>query len=396
MKYPLITRILFGGLAFLCVTACVKVEPGPNQVGDHLFFAGDSVRLSTRSDGQHAFVTGSVGSRGPLNFIVDTGSPVNVIDREIAEAMGLKRIGEKEVLSGGVEPLIADIVVIPRVMVDGLTIENAEFLTMELNTLSLGQLQGVLGMALFRESLITFDPGNDRIVVSQAELTAGDAGVVAYDKDFQSGFRIEAEVVGQPVTMNLDTGAPSKFTFPLALSATIPLQGELRKGPVAQLVGGQRSIQLGTVDGVIKLGAINFENPEVAFIDPSATHGNIGNAVLRDLVLSIDQRNGLLQLRKSQANTVTHVVAAESSGEPRRLGLQLRSLPAGSPPTVTMIVSGSLSERAGLKIGDVLVSVNGQPMQGLNIRELGSLFKSTTPLRFEVERNGEPLVVEIR
>ena len=395
MKYSLITRFLFVGLAILSVAACVKVEPGPDQVGDHLYFAGDSVRLSTRSDGQHAYVTGYVGSKGPLNFIVDTGSPVNVIDREIAESMGLKMIGEKEVLSGGVEPLIAHIVVIPKVIVDGLTIENAEFLTMELNTLSLGQLQGVLGMALFRESLITFDPGNDRIVVSQAELTAGDAGVVAYDKDSESGFRIDADVVGQSVTMNLDTGAPSEFTFPLALSTKIPLQGALREGPVAQLVGGQRSIRLGTVDGNIKLGAITFENPQVGFIDPSTTHGNIGNAVLRDLVLSIDQRNGLLLLRKPQADKVTHVVVAENSGESRRLGLQLRSIPAGSPPTVTMIVSGSLSERAGLKIGDVLVSVNGQPMQELDLKELGPLFKSATPLRFEVERDTESFIVEI-
>ncbi|MBT8110194.1 MAG: aspartyl protease family protein [Gammaproteobacteria bacterium] len=331
-----------------------------------------------------------------MNFIVDTGSPVNVIDREIAEAMGLQKIGEKEVLSGGVEPLTADIVVIPSVIVDGLTIKNAEFLTLDLNALSLGQLQGVLGMTLFRESLITFDPANDRIVVSQSELTPGDAGVIAYDQDSQSGFQIEVEVVGQPVKMNLDTGAPSSFTFPLLLGATIPMRGELRQGPVAQLAGGKRSIQLGTVDGAIEFGAITFENPQVAFIDPSAPHGNIGNAVLRELVLSIDQRNGLLMLRMSEAPNENYVVTAESSGKPRRLGMQIRSVPAGSLPTVTMIESGSLSERAGLKIGDVLVSVNEQPMQELELKELGPLFKSATPLRFKVERNGEPLTVEIR
>ena len=396
MKYSLIARLLIGGLAVVSCTACVKIEPEPNQIGDHLYFVGDSVRLSTNSDGAHAFVTAFVGSKHPLNFIVDTGSPVNVIDREIAETMGLQKIGEKEVLSGGVEPLTADIVVVPKVTVDGLTIKNAEFLTMELSAMSRGQLQGVLGMTLFDQSMITFDPANDRIVVSQAELTAGDAGVIAYDKDAQSGFRIEAEVVGQPVTMNLDTGAPSRFTFPLALSATIPLQGSLRDGPVAQLVGGQRSIQLGTVDGEIRLGEIKYDNPQVAFIDPSTTHGNIGNAVLRDLVLSIDQRNGLLQLQKSPAKKVTHVVAAENAGEPRRLGMQLRSTPAGTPPTVTMIEPGSLSERAGFKVGDVLVSVNGQSMQELDFNEQRTLFSSGTPLRFVAERTGEPIIVEIR
>jgi hypothetical protein len=34
-------------------------------------------------------------------------------------------------------------------------------------------------------------------------------------------------------------------------------------------------------------------------------------------------------------------------------------------------------------------------MQELDLKELGPLFRSATPLRFEVERNGEPFIVEI-
>ncbi|NNF60584.1 MAG: PDZ domain-containing protein [Gammaproteobacteria bacterium] len=398
MNNDRLKRFLPGVLVALSVAGCVKVAPGPAQVrvGEHLYYAGNSVRLSTNLDGQHAFVSSHVGSEGPFNFIVDTGAGVNVIDREIAEGAGMQKIGEKEVLSGGVEPVTADIVVIPSVTIDGLTIKDAEFLIMELNAMSLGQLQGVVGMDLFRETLITFDPANDRIVISHDELTADHAGVIAYNPDAQSGFQFQIDVVGQPVMMHLDTGAPSTFTFPLAMSATIPLQDGMQQGPAAQLVGGQRSIQLATVDGVIKLGDISFENPAVAFIDPSTPHGNIGNAVLGDLVLSIDQRNGLLSLRKSETTKVTHVVEAENTGKPRRLGMQLRSLPAGTPPTVTMVEAGSLSARAGLQAGDALISVNGQSMQGLSFKELGSLFRSAIPLRFEAERNDKPFIVEIR
>ena len=182
----------------IITTACLKAEVASSQVtriGSHLRFAGETVRLTSRSDGGHALVSAHVGDRGPFNFIVDTGSAANVIDRALAEEMGLRKVGQKDVLSGGIEPVNADVVLVPLLRVDGLTVEDAEFLSMDLDAMSLGRIQGVLGMELFREALLTLDPRNDRITVAQGELSVGGAGVMSYRSDAGSGFQVDAMVV---------------------------------------------------------------------------------------------------------------------------------------------------------------------------------------------------------
>lgn len=398
MNSRLIARFAGGVLVLFAATAFPQAKaagPELSQIGDNLRFAGQSIQITTRSDGRHAFVLGHIGTKDPINIIVDTGAGVNVIDRGIAEELGLQKVGEMEVLSGGVEPVAANIVVVPLMRVGDLTIQNAEFITLELDAMSLGQFQGVLGMTLFREALLTFDPQNDRITISKGELSAGDPGVVSYHSTLGSGFKIDVEVAGQQITMILDTGSPSSFTFPLALSESLPLQGELRKGPRAQLVGGERSIQLGTLDGVIKLGDLTYMNPELAFMDPSTPYGNIGNSVLGDIVLTIDQRNGLLALRKSEATKVARAATEKQPRKPRRLGIQFRGMPGGRVLTVSKVDSASLGQRAGMKAGDVLVRLNGRPTQEYDMKALGALFRSSTPLRFEVERNGELRIIEI-
>ena len=388
MKPRLYAPIASAALA-LMIPACLQAtnaETTPVQIGEHLQLANETATLKTHSDGRHVFVTGMIGDKGPYNIIVDTGAGANVIDKTLAAEMGLAKTGEMEVLSGGVEPVTADVVTLPEMRVDGLTIENAEFLTMELAEMSLGQFHGVLGMQLFKHALITFDPRHERILVAQAELAAGAPGVIAFDAS-SSAFGVEIDAAGQQAPMVFDTGAPSSFTFPLALSETLPLQGELIKGADAQLVGGARSTWTAVLDGDIRLADEIYENPEITFMDPSAPHGTIGNAVLNDLVLRIDQKNSLLSLRAADAATKT-AQSEKQSGNPRRLGIQLRGM-GGGALTVARVMPGSLGEQAGFLAGDQLVELNGKPASDYDMAALGKLFKSAEPLHFVIDRDGE-------
>lgn len=398
MNNKIVTTFAIGALALFATTASLNAgseKQKTGQIGDHLYFTGQSVELDTRLEGKHRFVSGYIAENGPLNIIVDTGAGVNVIDSAIARAMGFEKVGEKTVLSGGVEPVTADVVIVPLMRVDNLTIRNAEFITVDLTGMSLGQLQAVLGMELFHDGILTFDPLNERITFSEGGLSAEDPGVVAYVNASRSGFEIEIDVAGKNVSMKLDTGAPSGFTFPLELSKSLPLEGELRKGPMAHLVESERSTWLGKLDGEIRFGEMNYKNPEVTFMDPSAPFGNIGNAVLRDVVLSIDQRNGLLALRKSDAVKTTKAVVARVSQKRRRLGIQFRGMPDSGHFTMARVEAGSLGERAGVEAGDILVALNGRPIKEYDMKALGALFGSAKPLRFEVERNGERRLIEI-
>ncbi len=388
--------VIFTSFALTLITpACLQAtnaNPAQVQIGEHLQLASEEATLKTHSDGRHVFVSGMIGDKGPYNIIVDTGAGPNVIDKTLAAEMGFAKTGEMEVLSGGVEPVTADIVTLPAMRVDGLTIENAEFLTMELGEMSLGQFHGVLGMQLFKEALVTFDPRHENITVRQTELAAGAPGVLAYDAS-TGGFKIEIDAAGHKTSMIFDTGAPSGFTFPFSLSESLPLQGELVKGADAQLVGGARSTWTATLDGDIRLADEIYKNPEVTFMDPSTAHGNIGNAVLDDLVLKIDQKNSLLSLRAADIATTTAQTTNES-GKPRRLGIQLRGM-GGGALTVARVMPGSLGEAAGFLAGDILVELNGKPAADYDMAALGKLFKSAAPLHFVIDRDGEQRDIKI-
>jgi hypothetical protein len=398
MKTHPAVSLFCGVFVALITVACSEAKAPDTEVrplGDHLSFAGESVQLNTTSTGRHSLVKGTIGASGPLSLIVDTGAGASVIDRALVETLGLQKVGEREVLSGGVEPVQSDIVLVPVVTVDGLTIRDAEFLVMDLEAMSMGTMQAVLGMPLFRDALLSLDPNNGRITVSRDSLAADGPGVFTYRPYAGSAFEFDLTVAGRKVPMVFDTGAPSGFTFPMALKDSLPLKGALREGPSARLVGGTRSQMLGALDGTVQLGELAYANPDVAFMSPSAPHGTIGNAILGDLVLDIDQQHGLIALRKSEAAAGGRDAAVAGSAKPRRIGVQFRGMPGGGALTIGTVDPGSLGEQAGLETGDVLVGLNGKPAESYDMKALGALFRGSTPLRFEVMRNGEKRMLEI-
>ena len=82
------------------------------------------------------------------------------------------------------------------------------------------------------------------------------------------------------------------------------------------------------------------------------------------------------------------------AGEPRKLGVMFKGM-GGGDLKIASVVPGSLAETAGFLPGDKLVSVNDRPTADYDMSEFGKLFRSSTPLSFEVERGGELIILRI-
>jgi predicted aspartyl protease len=285
-----------GVLGLSLLTGCVN---GGSTVTTEqpLQFAGSGVELDLKLIGNHFIVEGDISSYGTKNFIIDTGSQINVLDTAIVQAMGLEKIGEMEVMSGGTDPLQAGIYIVPQLKLGDLIVKDAEFLAMELDGMSRGLVQGVLGMPLFSDFLLTIDSPHDKLKVSRSSLSPDDPFVVPLDGS-DSYLGVQTKVAGQDVTMVIDVGAPGGFTLPENIAETVPLHDGWKNAGTARLVGGERSLKNGVLDGDIMLAGIRYKNPGVAIISPSPDHGNIGNAILKDIILKVDQKNGLLSFEK--------------------------------------------------------------------------------------------------
>jgi len=70
-------------------------------------------------------------------------------------------------------------------------------------------------------------------------------------------------------------------------------------------------------------------------------------------------------------------------------------MPGGTALTIGRVDSGSLAEQSGLLPGDVLVKLNDKATEEYDMPALGKLFRSTEPLRFDIDRGGQLLAIEI-
>jgi len=352
-------------------------------------FDGNTVVLALTENPMHPRVMVDVGDGEQYEFIVDTGASVNVIDRKIAENLGYEVIGETEIGAPGGPQIPASIVRVPMAHVGDAMIENADFVTMDIDGFSHGQTQGILGLQLFREYLLTFDQTGRRITVSRDSLSADDAGVLPFQVE-SAHIQIDIDVAGMRVAAHVDTGSMGGLTLPAELMASLPLLEAAQSGARARLVGGDRDISLAQLNGTLRFADLSYENPDIGFMSPSPGYGNVGGQILGELIVSVDQRNHLIAFRKPAREEV-----AAAGNKPRRLGVMFRGLPGGSVLTIARVDRDSIGERAGLLAGDVMLTLNGKPTEEYDMSELGTLFGSTTPLRFNIERNGVSKIVEI-
>jgi S1-C subfamily serine protease len=134
------------------------------------------------------------------------------------------------------------------------------------------------------------------------------------------------------------------------------------------------------------MGRYTLESPTIRFVDMAQGVGNIGGAFLRSFVLTIDPANARLRL----AGPADGRLVVNEEHKPR-YGVQLEDL-SGNPLRVLVVDAGSPAEAAGLRAGDVIVRMNGRPIEDLGIDERLEALK-TSPLQVAVERGKAALEV---
>ena len=279
----------------------------------------------------------------------------------------------------------------PLLRVGDLEIHDATPISLGIAEMTGGIMQGILGLDVFQDVLLTLDPGSARVVISRGELAPGDPGVVRLNAS-SGRTRFDMIVAGRTVPVQIDTGAPAGFTLPIELIDSVPTLAEPEQHISAGMVGGARKVRLRKLDGIVSFAGLEYENPRIGFMDPSPLTAHIGARILNDLIISVDQRNHLLAFKRAEPSP-----SAAPSGVtavPRRLGVRLRGASAGFTH-VASVDPGSLGERAGFQPGDLLVSLNGQPIAEFDQVALGTLIRGTALLRWEVERDGVRHVIEI-
>ena len=388
--------------ALLLVLILVFLVSSPRPVpATEVDSPADPVEIPLDMVGGRPQVDVYINGEGPYPFVLDTGSSLNVFDSGIARELGLEVIGEREIGAPGMPQIPAEIVTAGELTVGGIGVEAGELVTMDLAGMSGGLFLGVLRFSAFADRLATLDLSAARLILSSGSLDPDTDGVIAFDPE-DGLIDVPVSVGGRQVTAHIDTGSPGAISIPAEIARDLTfLEAPVEAGQ-AKLVGGQGTVSKGRLQGDVVLGPVRLEDPEVMVLDLPVPKVNIGSRLLAEYLVRIDQRQGLLLFEPRSARRVAMQRPAAPAGG-RRLGFRPKPGPPG--PTglhlfdgglpVDWVEEGSLAAVAGLRQGDLILSINGTSMPDFDARSLITLLGSNETLRMMVRRGGSEQLIEI-
>ena len=349
---------------------------------DLVFAPGAESSLPYEEVAGHLFGRGTIGASGPLGFTLDTGASRSLLDEACARRLGIALAPGRPITgAGGTEHglSVRDVV---------LRLANVELRERELDVLPLDSLRRalgrdvdlVLGYELWSRLVVEIDPVAKEIGLHDPEGWTydgkGEAIPISLIRNLPYvDVRLELPEVG-PVDAEcvVDTGS----------GTTLILQGDFverhrlreRLGPILPLraggVGGEFDMGIGRMPA-LRIGSFEIERPLVLLggsgeFAERGRAGNIGCGLLRRFRTIFDYPRGRMILEPN-----------ERFAEPEEFdmsGLGWRMDAAGPDGLrIEVVRSGSPAEEAGVRAGDRLVAIDGQPVGQIGLEGVRALLR---------------------
>lgn len=294
---------------------------------------------------------------GPWRFLVDTGSSVTLVSPEFAAryvtATPTTQTPKVNVRSASGETTQLAGVTVRRISVGEVRFDQVPALIYDFTELSdhFGErIDGVLGFPLFRQTVLTLDYPQSRILLTRAagSSTLQPGARISFDTTTKTPL-IPIDLDGQTLVALVDSGSDGGLHLnPVGLTTRF-LHGPVPGGVLATL-SGERSQELGRLNGLLKVGAYSLPNPVIDMTDELSS---IGGSILRNFVVTFDQLRGEITLfRESLAPIVSPAL--------RSAGLSFKRTPAYW--RVVAVIPGSPAERAGVRVGDLVTRIDDEPV----------------------------------
>lgn len=284
-----------------------------------------------------------LNGRGPYRFLLDLGSNVIIVRRDVAVDAGLYLVLERE----GADIMTAH----------EMTIGDARFRDVWLGAYDELDVDGVVGYNVLRGTGIVLDYPARRLRLGPLDLpAAGLDDVLAYEVHGRMPY-VRGRIGDRDVLLNFDTGAANYIVFPAFMADSLPLDGVPVPGPVLfNNQTGSVRVTVGRLSEDLVVGPHVIERPAVLF-DPDVEDAWLGSAILADARLELDTDRLVLRLRSDSP------LAAPAW---RTLGLRLGPYdPSSATRPVTDVIPGTHAGDVPIAVGDSVVSIANVPAADL-------------------------------
>ncbi len=239
-----------------------------------------------------------INGKGPYRFIFDTGASGSVIDDSVAQALGLEVKGEVRVGSPGTDKTTKANLVNLNITLGSEHFENYQMVSMP-GIKAKVNVDGIISYSMLSGFLLKIDYPNSKLEIYTDELEKSNS--ISYTSPDRI-ITIKINVDGNEIDCHLDTGSKFGFTLPSDIVSKLKLKYEPVEGPKKKTMNGEILTKQTQLDGSITFGGITFIDPEFDFTEQFSNFGNLGYQILKQLSVTIDQKNHLIKFERTGEN----------------------------------------------------------------------------------------------
>jgi Aspartyl protease/PDZ domain len=299
-----------------------------------------------------------VNGKGPFALIFDTGAGVNVLSTTAAKHLGLQVEGDPVQLSGAGGFTTARRAHVDTLQIDGLVLHDQTFYVMSLPWEPRGGPVGAVGYELLLRLAVKIDYEHQQLTFHEPSSFAYSGHGIKVPLDVvEQQLEVRGTVDGASGVFTIDTGDEASLELEPGFASQNDLANRLHahyRGYSGSGTGGPMPTAYYARLGTLRIGEAEVNDAITQLLDdhlgPGVENdGNIGTRVLRQFNITIDCIRGVLYLEKNS-----------NWGKPgifNRAGLVTDSIMQDQK--VMTILPGSPSDVAGIKIGDVIMQIDG-------------------------------------
>ena len=375
---------------------------------DFVFADGwQSTGIPIELSNNHIYLMTSINDTEPVWFLLDSGAAITVLNKDISNKFNVDLEGGLEGSGSGERSVQVSLASGVKVAVQGVEISDQTVAAIPLTDFEPftgRRMAGIIGSDFFNRFVVDIDYENKVLNLYDPKEFSYSGSGKAYPLIFEGsnphlqasfstgGQRLDGKFV-------IDTGAAGSISLgkPFTdkhelLDSGIPLI----QNPFGMGVGGESRSFIGRLDQ-FRLGTFAFDNVVAGFsqneggamADPNSA-GLIGGELLRRFHVVFDYSNQMMYLEPNSNYSEPF--------ESNMSGLVLRAEGNDFNDFVVFrVVEGSAADKAGIQVGDRIISIDGQATSQSSMTDLIDLFSSedgrAVPL--EISRGSQVLEVEL-
>lgn len=260
------------------------------------------VEIPMQTDGGMPSIELMVNGQGPFLFGIDTGAQGGArIDSSLVEKLKLKSSGQVQATDGSgrspqtVDTFKLDTIAIGELRFTGVSAGSRNFK----NSPRPLKVDGILGLSLFSEYLVTVDFPAKRLRIARGELPRADGAEVLNYKDERGVPLLELSVGNTKIDAHLDSGNMiGEFVLPPAFVEKLTQASEPKVVGRAKSASGDMEIKQVQIKEMVRLGRHEFPDATVTFPALSGI-GNVGARILSQFAITFDQKHERVRLTRA-------------------------------------------------------------------------------------------------